>query len=274
MKSSLETLTHKILSPEEENRLGRIVRDSEVNSPEYDDAFSVLINHNLRLVAKEAANFSKKTGVDIQDLLSEGYLGLVHAIEKYDPDKSNNARFATYASYWIQQKIRLYLAKNTIAHVPNYLIQEVVKYKKLLSENTEKELTREEIKESMDIDDGMLTLVEQANVQSISLSFVIEGESTTKEITIGETLREEKIKNPDVSAMGNDETRLIDLAVSELSEMDRDIIFSQYLEDDKITLKEIGIKYNLSAERIRQLKQKALSTLREKLKVLQEKELA
>jgi len=266
MKSSFEQFTHTILKADEEARLGRITRDFPVDSKEYSDACLTLIEHNLRLVAKEATNFSKKTSISIQDLMSEGYLGLVYAISKYDPDKNNNARFATYATYWIQQKIRLYIARNSVAHVPNYLIQHVVKYKKLISDDNNKNLSRKEIMEKLEINSKTLTLVQQANISSRSLEFVIAGESLSKEVKIIDTLREENIKNPDIEAIDNDKTFLIQKAISELSPIDRDIITSQFIDSNKITLFDIGVKYNLSAERIRQLKEKALGILKEKLK--------
>lgn len=260
-----EAFEHEVLTPQEERVLCNIIVSSPKDSKEYLEAYDKLVNQNLKLVASEAANFSAKTGIDIGDLINEGYFGLAYAVDKYNPNHSDNARFATYATYWINQKIRLYITRNTIAHVPTYLVPLVVKYKRLLSDSGDKKLTRKEIMKELDIDNKTLISIEMANIQSISIFQVIEGESDRNEITVAETLREEKIPNPYEHACNEDNNKHIWDAVNSLSPRAKDIIMSQIMNDEKVNLKEIGVKYGFSYERIRQLRNEALDTIRIKL---------
>lgn len=260
-----EAFEHDILTPQEERALFNVIISCPKNSKEYLEAYDKLVNQNLKLVASEAANFSAKTGIDIGDLINEGYFGLAYAVEKYNPNHSDNARFATYATYWINQKIRLYIANNTIAHVPTYLVPIVVKYKRLLSDSGDKKLTRKEIMKELSIKNKTLNSIEMANIQSISIFQVIEGESDRNEITVAETLREEKIPNPYEHACNEDNNKHIWNAVNSLSPRAKDIIMSQIMNDEKVNLKEIGVKYGFSYERIRQLRNEALDAIRIKL---------
>ena len=264
--SSSKNFDHEILSSEEESKLGRIIRDNCKDSKEHIEASHKLTTHNLRLLAKEAYNFAKVSNHHIDDLIGEGYFGLVHAVSKYDPDQGKNARFATYASYWIQQKIRLYIARNAPIHIPNYILGDAVKYKALINENHDMKFSDKEIIEKTGINPEHLDYVKLANVQSISLSHVIQGESTTNEITIEETLKEENTPCPDEKAIMNDDSNMISQVISELDAMDWDIIKSQILDENKEKLQSIGDRYGLSAERIRQLKKKILSDIEVKLR--------
>lgn len=257
--------SHELLTVDEEIKLGRTLKSEKVDSPAYIEAFKKLVESNIRLVAKASYDLSFKTGVDQEDLMSEGYVGLIVAVEKYDPDQYKDSRFATYATHWINQKMRLYLNRNIVTHVPNYISCEAIKYRKLIA-GSEKELTRNEIKEALGITDRELILIEQANVFSVSLSVPVETESCgDKALTIQDTLKEENIPQPDHFLMIRERSELVGAAVDRLSPMEKDIIESQYLMDDKIILKDIGDKYNFSAERIRQIREEAVGKLRKML---------
>jgi RNA polymerase sigma factor (sigma-70 family) len=262
--------THELLTAEEEINLGRILRSEKEDSPLYIESFKKLVESNIRLVAKASYDLHTKTGVEHEDLMSEGYVGLMVAVEKYDPDKNIDSRFATYALWWINQKMRLFVNRNIITHIPNYISCEAIKYRKLIA-STEKELTREEIKETLGITNRELILIEQANVRSISLSIPVETESCgSKALTIQDMLHDEKTPHPDKCSMIKERDILVSEAMEKLTPMEKDIITSQYLLEEKIILKDIGDKYNYSAERIRQIREETILKLR---KILSGKDL-
>ncbi len=266
MSKVLEQFNHRILEKEEETNLGRIIKNNKPSSKEYKEAFDELVKCNLKLVAKEATDYSQNTGTDKEDLIGEGCLGLLHAVEKYDPDASNGSRFATYATYWIQQKIKAYISSNTPVYIPSYLISGVMKRKNLMSEET---LTRKDIQIKIGVDENILSLIEKATVETISLNAQGHQGHGSKEIytkassaTLSDTLEDLDAKTPAENAIKNDRISIVRGELEKLSEMHRDIIISQYMEDEKIPLREIGVKYNFTSERIRQLRNQIKDELR------------
>lgn len=262
------TFVHRILTQEEEINFGKTIRNSDPLSNEYKEAFNTLLECNLRLVAKEAQNFYKKSSGELHDLVGEGYLGLVHAIEMYDPEKSNNARFATYATYWIQQKIRLYITKINVAHIPNYLVQDISKYRKVIGENPNNNFSREELKGILKFDEKQLILVEQANVKSVSINQSVaktNNGGTTREVTLLDILADGS-KTPDEMANQKYKFDFINETIKVLTPIEKEIIYGQFYSDDEISLKDIGKKYGFTYERIRQIKNKVLLNLKSKFK--------
>jgi len=265
MSKVLDLFSHRILTPTEEIELGKILVIYPPNSQQYEHARTTLLECNLRLVAKAANEFSKMTRLDLDDLIGEGYLGLINAVEKYNPTLYTKSRFATYALHWIRQKMRLFANKNLVAHVPIAMIGKMSKYKRIISEQPEGDLLQEDLIKKMEVNEKTLSIIKSINVRSVSMSSTDAG-STVREISFEDTLEDHETMNSYDIAEKNDKISIVRSILETLNEMDRDIVMLQYMEDDKVCLKDIGVKYGLSTERIRQIKEQTLIILKERLK--------
>lgn len=261
-----KSLVHKLLTKEDEIALGNIIRSNVPDTKEYKEAFNSLLFCNLRLVKKIAMKFAKKTGADIDDLNSEGRIGLMTAIEKYDPEKCRDSRFATYATWWINQKIRIYLMSINTLSVPDYIACDIVKYNAAInrSEIDNQEQIDKEIMEKFDWDDKKIHTIKHANVKTVSLSTPVEFSNKTKAVMVGDYVKDSAL-NPFEEIDNEDKRKYIIDVIENLTPMEKDIIYSQILNDEKITLRELGEKYNFTCERIRQIRNEVLYKLKNKL---------
>lgn len=228
-------------------------------------AFNRLIELNYCLVIPIAKRFSKK-GVDFMDLIADGNMGLVKAVEKFDLTK--NTRFSTYATYWIEQFIRKSIEDNSkTIRIPSYMFDIINKWKKVRNQllgNLGREPSIKEIARKMKIS------VEQANeinktifsVDTVdSLDSAISDDSeTSKKDTIKDTI----LKTPEAITEIIRNSNNVQKALDCLPEREAEVIKLRFGIGNiaHCSLDEVGKKFKLSRERVRQIELKGFQRLK------------
>lgn len=222
---------------------------------------------NLKLVIPIAKKFLYP-GADLMDLIEEGNLGLLHAIDKFDPQKG--FRFSTYASYWIEQHIRRYVEENykTIRIPPHAwtALRKWLKQWDSMQTKLGREPTMAEMAKKMKWTASQVRTALNASEIVTGLSSLETPLSTSEEMndTVGDILKENSAFAPDnLISMLHMQDGLKD-ALVQIGDRERSILESRYglSGQDPMTLNEIGVKMGLSRERVRQLEERALLRLR------------
>lgn len=268
-----EVGNYKLLTAEEEIELANRVMTGDVS------AKKALINSNLRLVIHQAKKYKTTASLSLEDLIQEGNLGLIKAAERFDPRRG--CRFSTYATWWIRQSMSRAtsdLAKNI--RLPGHMVEllsKVNKKKKELSQSMDREPTYAEIAEILfkeeynqknrkDTIESFISKVEDllkmaSDTMSIDMQFGGDNNASVKDI-IPDSNKEgvlDKIVKDDCSK------RLFEM-VDTLPAREAEIIrmrYGLYSAGRKIyTLEEIGNRFNITRERVRQLEKRALERLR------------
>jgi RNA polymerase primary sigma factor len=248
-----------LLTPEEEVNLARRVLQGDVAARDR------MIRANLRLVIKIAREY-EHLGMPLLDLINEGNLGLMKAVEKFNPDKG--AKLSTYASLWIKQQIRRALASQgkTIrlpVHVADKIYQlgqAEVRLRGLMG----RDATEEELAQELDTKVAKIEKLRRAAVRPASLDAPL---GDNGDSTVSEVIADENAGSPFEHLLGSSEQELIGSLVAKLPEREARIISFRFGLDGgkERTLEEVGRKFNLTRERIRQLQNLALAKLRRML---------
>jgi len=247
-----------LLTGEEEKQLARRIREhSDVIAREQ------MIHANLRLVVNVAKAYSNP-GMTLSDLVAEGNLGLLRAVEEFDPDAG--VRFSTYAVWWIKQSIkRAMINAGQPIHIPAYLVKLIGKWRRLSTQMTAKlgrPPTLDEMAVAMEITLKKARIVQEGLKAVNAPSQMGSDESQT----ISEVVADSTESQPDYELVHEGVSPMVHKLISRLPEREQRILELRFgldgYEGPPRTFKEIGKIVGLTRERVRQLEKKALVDLK------------
>lgn len=236
------------------------------------EARQELCNSNLRLVVSIAKRHMGR-GLSFMDLIQEGNMGLLKAVDKFDTSKG--CRFSTHASWWIQQAISRAISNTgRTVRIPAHLVETINKMKRINSELTVK-LGREpsnlELAAALDTDEETIKHWYKISEDIVSLDVKIKDD---EDATIGELIEDKSLQNPIGNILLEEQKEIFKNVLDTLTQRESDILQYRYglKTDEPKTLEEIGHIYGLTKERIRQIESAALRKLRQpaRVKILKE----
>jgi RNA polymerase primary sigma factor len=266
VQSPLETYLREInetplLTADEEKELAYRI---EVGDNEARDQ---MVRANLRLVVNIARSYTGK-GLGLQDLIEEGNLGLLRAVEGFDP--TMNTRFSTYASYWIKQSIKRALVNTAkTIRIPAYMVELLAKWRRAaakLQDDLGRPATQEEIARNLGLPKKKLAIIKKAIRVYNSAP---QTEQTEAGWSIDEMLMDGRSKSPDAEMVETDDLKHVLDLLDKMDQREATVLRMRFGLDDEEpkTLKEIGERLGLTRERVRQIESEALHKLSESLTV-------
>jgi RNA polymerase primary sigma factor len=252
-----------LLTGAEENQLAARIHRGET------DARAQMIRANLRLVVKIARDYSGY-GVPINDLISEGNLGLMTAVDRFDPDKGG--KFSTYGAWWIKHSIKRALGNQSkTIRLPIHTADKIARMRRIESMLTEalgREPTDDELAEELGLSRQKIALLKQSSQRPRSLDAPVTGEEGKVH---GEIVADEAAADPGEALVSKDLHAQLDDMLAALDERERTIIDRRFgLRGLKpMLLEDVGREFGVSRERIRQLQNVALQKMK---RVLAEKD--
>src|SRR5438270_213282 len=264
VQSPLETYLREInemalLTADEEKMLAHRIAQGDTLARDR------MVRANLRLVVNIARGYVGK-GLALQDLIEEGNLGLLRAVEGFDP--SMNTRFSTYASYWIKQSIKRALVNTAkTIRIPAYMVELLAKWRRAtskLQDELDRPPTNEEVARYMGLPKKKLNIIKKAIRVYNSAPQTDQAETG---FSIDEMLMDGRTKTPDNEMVESDDLRHVLQLLDKMDKREATVLRMRFGLDDEEpkTLKEIGECPGLTRERVRQIESEALSKLSESL---------
>jgi len=248
-----------LITVEEEIELAKRISKGD------DQARDKMITANLRLVVKIAQDYSN-IGLSLLDLINEGNIGLMKAVERFDPSKGG--KLSTYASWWIKQSIKRALANQSkTIRLPVHMVDRVTQIRRTtqqLSEKLGREPTDEELAEEMKIPVARITHLKSVSKKPASLDSPINDEDGSN---LGDIVADDKSTSPLENLQSKSLIGDVDKVLSTLEPREADIIRLRFgLEGrDPQTLEEVGEQIGITRERVRQLQEQAIRQLRKNM---------
>jgi len=247
-----------LLTPEEEVVLASKIREGNRR------ALTQLIQANLRFVVRVALEY-RNQGLPLEDLINEGNLGLIKAAKRFDETKG--FKFISYAVWWIRQSILQSLAEQTrTVRLPLNRITTINRIGKThdsLEQVFEREPTQDEIAECLEMTSGEVNFISQLSGKQLSFEASISSDEKT---TLLEVTGDDNLLLPDQQVTDESLKEEIEKALGSLSKKEADILrmYFGFDRERPATLEEIGQKFHLTRERVRQIKERAIIRLRHK----------
>ena len=246
----------KLLTPAEEIALAARIKKGDKKAREH------MIKANLRLVVKIARDY-EGIGLPLLDLISEGNIGLMKAVERFDPAKGG--KLSTYGSWWIKQSIKRALANQSkTIRLPVHLVDKISKMRRTamkLQEEFGREPTDEELAEELQTTASRIAAMRMASIRPTSLDAPIGDDDSN---SYSEIVQDENAEDPYEQLEDKTVTGMLEEMVTKLDAREATILRYRFGLDGgtEKTLEEVGEKFNVTRERVRQIQNIALRKMR------------
>jgi RNA polymerase primary sigma factor len=253
----------KLLTPEEEIVLAARIKKGDKKAREE------MIKANLRLVVKIAHDY-ENYGLPLLDLINEGNIGLMKAVERFDPSKGG--KLSTYGSWWIKQAIKRALANQSkTIRLPVHLVDKLARIRRAalqMQEMLGREPTDEELGEEMGLSAYRVAQIRTAAIRPASLDAPI---GDLESNSYAEVVEDENAENPYAKLEGKTVTEMLRKMIGTLPDRESTILSYRYGLDgaSERTLEDVGKKFGVTRERVRQIQNSALARLRRMIEKLE-----
>ncbi len=253
---------YPLLTAEEERELGWKIINEQCPA-----ARDRMIKSNLRLVVAIAKKYSNR-GLQLTDLIEEGNIGLMRAVEGFDP--AQGARFSTYGSWWIKQGIkRALMNANQPIHIPAYMVELIAKWKmhsRKLSAELGHEPSMEQLADSMELPLKKVQIIKRA-VKVFSAPNQAPRDMDGEAVGLDGMIADYRVSTPEDRSLREEELGILRRLMETIDDREAEILRLRFGLDgsEPLTLKEIASEVGISRERVRQIIEESLERLNERL---------